>query len=82
MKNEAKLLLEKHGCELIKMEPIIANINPKRIVPFNLFFFLSKICKNTVTKIALELDNNFVTKEEFFSLLIKKLEVNTEHTTP
>ena len=66
----------------IKIEPIMAKTSPKNIVPFNLFFFLSIICNITVTKRALEFDNNFVIKEEFFSLLIKKLEVKTEHTTP
>ena len=67
---------------LIKIEPIIAKNNPRKIDKFNLFFFLSKICKAIVTKIARVFDINLVIKEEFFSLLTKKLEVKTEQTIP
>ena len=76
------LIFLKIDSTLIKIVPAMEASNPMTIIKLNLFFFLSKRCKNTVTKIALEFDNNFVIKDEFLSLLIKKLEVKREHTNP
>ena len=47
----------------------------------NLFLALSNKYKVTLVAIVLVLVNKFVNKEEFFSLLIKKLEVNIAQNT-